>query len=146
MRQKLPSTRRSLPIALMHAREVVMEPIREMLVASGLTEQQWRVLRVLEEAGPLDATTLARRTALLQPSLTRIMRGMSAKGLVTQTQVAQDRRRQEVAITDAGAALIADNAERAAEIAESWRAHLGSDRLEVLLDLLADLADHEPAQ
>jgi homoprotocatechuate degradation regulator HpaR len=146
MSQKLPCTSRSLPIALMHAREVVMEPIREMLLASGLTEQQWRVLRVLEEAGPLDATTLARRTALLQPSLTRIMRGMSAKGLVTQVKVAQDRRRQEVAITEAGIALIADNAGRAAEIAESWRAHLGAARFELLLDLLADLADQDPAQ
>ncbi|ASM71110.1 MULTISPECIES: homoprotocatechuate degradation operon regulator HpaR [Roseobacteraceae] len=146
MRQTLPSTGRSLPIALMHAREAVMGPIRDMLGASGVTEQQWRVLRVLEEAGPLDASTLARRAALLQPSLTRIVKGMVAKGLVTQVQGAQDRRRQEVAITPAGSALIAANAARAAEIAESWRAHLGGDRYEALLDLLGDLADPDAAQ
>ena len=40
---QLPSTRRSLPIALMRSREQVMAPIRAMLRASGLTEQQWRV-------------------------------------------------------------------------------------------------------
>ena len=36
-----------LPIALMRAREQVMAPIRNMLADSGITEQQWRVLRVL---------------------------------------------------------------------------------------------------
>lgn len=142
MTRKFPSTARSLPIALMHAREAVMGPIRDMLSASNVTEQQWRVLRVLDEAGALDASTLARHAALLQPSLTRIVKSMVAKGLVTQVQGAQDRRRQEVAITVAGSALIADNASRAAEIAESWRAHLGTERYEALLDLLADLADN----
>ncbi|MCR8827792.1 homoprotocatechuate degradation operon regulator HpaR [Pseudosulfitobacter koreensis] len=146
MTRKLPRTGRSLPIALMHAREAVMGPIRDMLSASNVTEQQWRVLRVLDEAGALDASTLARRAALLQPSLTRIVKSMVAKGLVTQVQGAQDRRRQEVAITAAGSALIADNASRAAEIAESWRAHLGTERYEALLDLLADLADNDAKQ
>lgn len=143
MTRKLPSTGRSLPIALMHAREAVMGPIRDMLSASDVTEQQWRVLRVLEEAGPLDASTLARRAALLQPSLTRIVKSMVAKGLVTQVQGAQDRRRQEVAIAAAGSTLISDNANRAAEIAESWRVHLGAERYEALLDLLGDLAVSE---
>ncbi|MBM2293107.1 homoprotocatechuate degradation operon regulator HpaR [Sulfitobacter pseudonitzschiae] len=146
MASKLVSTSRSLPIALMHAREAVMGPIREMLGASGVTEQQWRVLRVLEEAGALDASTLAQRAALLQPSLTRIIKGMVAKGLVTQVQGEHDRRRQEVAITDTGVALIAANATRAAEIAEGWRAHLGEDRYEALLDLLGDLAGRDGVQ
>lgn len=146
MTRTLASTSRSLPIALMHAREAVMGPIREMLGASGVTEQQWRVLRVLEEAGPLDASTLAQRAALLQPSLTRIIKGMVAKGLVTQVQGEHDRRRQEVAITDAGVALIAANATRAAEIAEGWRVHLGHHRYEALLDLLGDLAERDAGQ
>ncbi len=146
MTRTLASTSRSLPIALMHAREAVMGPIREMLGASGVTEQQWRVLRVLEEAGPLDASTLAQRAALLQPSLTRIIKGMVAKGLVTQVQGEHDRRRQEVAITNAGVTLIAANATRAAEIAEGWRVHLGHDRYEALLDLLGDLAERDARQ
>lgn len=146
MTRTLSSTSRSLPIALMHAREAVMGPIREMLAASDVTEQQWRVLRVLDEAGPLDASTLAARAALLQPSLTRIVKGMVAKGLVTQVQHQQDRRRQQVAITETGAALIVANAARAAEIAQGWRVHLGAARYEMLLDILGDLADPDAAQ
>ena len=49
----LPPVQRSLPIALLRARERLMPPIREMLIRSGITEQQWRILRALEEAGPL---------------------------------------------------------------------------------------------
>ena len=45
MKNALPSTSRSLPIALIRAREGVMAPIREMLAETGITEQQWRVLR-----------------------------------------------------------------------------------------------------
>ncbi len=142
MRHKLPSTTRSLPIALMQAREAVMGPIRDMLGASGLTEQQWRVLRVLDEAGPLDASTLAHRAALLLPSASRIVQGMVEKGLVTRVQGSEDRRRQQVEITDQGRQLIVNNGDRAAEIAAGWRAQLGDDRFEDLLDLLADLAGH----
>ncbi|MCR9055691.1 MAG: hypothetical protein NXI02_00005, partial [Rhodobacteraceae bacterium] len=68
----LPSTKRSVPIALIRAREKVMGPIREMLSDCGITEQQWRILRVLEEFGPQDASSLAERACLLLPSQTRI--------------------------------------------------------------------------
>ena len=76
----LPSTKRSIPIALIRAREKVMTPIREMLADSGITEQQWRILRVLEEFGPQDASTLAERACLLLPSQTRIVQTLSGKG------------------------------------------------------------------
>ena len=41
-------TGRSLPIALLRARETVMGPIRDMLTTSGVNEQKWRVLRVVQ--------------------------------------------------------------------------------------------------
>lgn len=66
-KKNLPTTQRSLPMALLRARENVMSPIRAMLGDFGLTEQQWRLLRVLSESGPLEATILANRAALLLP-------------------------------------------------------------------------------
>ena len=103
MPSKLPSTSRSLPIALIRAREGVMAPIRDMLSETGITEQQWRVLRVLSEYGMLDTTTLADRSSLLFPSLTRIAATMRDKGLITQTRDDVDRRRQLIEITAEGA-------------------------------------------
>lgn len=134
---KLPTTARSLPISLIRAREGVMAPIREMLSETGITEQQWRVLRVLKEHGPMDSTTLADRASLLFPSLTRITQTMRKKGLLTQTRDEHDRRRQMIEITPAGVTIIDDNMDQASQIVAQFKATLGEAQYEQLLDLLA---------
>lgn len=137
MTTKLPSTSRSLPIALIRAREGVMAPIRDMLAETGITEQQWRVLRVLSEHGALDATTLADRASLLFPSLTRIATTMRNKGLITQTRDKVDRRRQFIEITEDGQKIINDYSVQSAQIVSGFLNTLGTDNYEQLLDLLA---------
>jgi homoprotocatechuate degradation regulator HpaR len=114
-----------------------MTPIREMLAETGITEQQWRVLRVLAENGRLDTKTLAARSCLLFPSLTRIAATLRKKGLITQTRDHVDRRRQFIEITTAGQKIIDDRTEQAARIVEGFKATLGNDKYEALLDLLA---------
>jgi homoprotocatechuate degradation regulator HpaR len=136
---QLPSTRRSLPIALMRSREKVMAPIRDMLRASGLTEQQWRVLRILSEFGPQDLTEIARQACLLMPSLSRIIRSLAQNGLVIRASDTRDRRRQTVVISPAGQQLIDDNLVQATQIAANYRNQLGAERYELLLDLLTEL-------
>jgi homoprotocatechuate degradation regulator HpaR len=137
MTPRLPSTTRSLPIALIRAREGVMAPIRDMLAETGITEQQWRVLRVLAEHGRLDTKTLADRSSLLFPSLTRIAATLRDKGLITQTRDDVDRRRQFIEITAQGQRIIDDRMDEAARIVEGFKATLGEDKYETLLDLLA---------
>lgn len=133
----LPPTSRSLPIALIRAREGVMGPIRDMLSQTGITEQQWRVLRVLAEYGPMDTKTLADRSSLLFPSLTRIASTLRTKGLVTQTRDTADRRRQIIEITRTGQKIIDDRAAQTAQIVADFKTRLGQDKYETLLDLLA---------
>jgi len=116
-----------------------MLPIRDMLADTGITEQQWRVLRVLSEFGTLDTNTLANRSSLLFPSLTRIASTMREKGLITQTRDEKDRRRQLIAITSKGQKIISDNANQAADIVAGFKRILGSKDYETLLDLLARL-------
>lgn len=135
----LPSTARSLPIALMRAREKVMAPIRKMLADSGITEQQWRILRVLSEHGEQEASKLAELACLLLPSQTRIVQSMLEKGYVTRTPSKMDRRRQYVAITRKGQAIIDDNLAHAIAISENFRAALGAEKYELLLDCLEEL-------
>lgn len=139
MTKKLPSTRRSLPIALIRAREGVMAPIREMLSETSITEQQWRVLRVLDEYGTLDTKTLADRASLLFPSLTRIVTTMCDKGLITQTRDEVDRRRQLIDITIAGQTLINQFTDQSLHIISEFKRVLGEDDYERLLDLLGRL-------
>lgn len=139
--QTLPSTTDSVPLALTRAREAVMRPIREMLAASGLTEQQWRILRVLDEAGPLDASTLAERAALLLPSQTRIVQTLVAKKLVSRRADRRDRRRYRVAITAAGRQLIERNRDGALAQARRIEQGLGPARHRQLLSLLKALEE-----
>ncbi len=135
----LRSTSRSLPFALIRAREKVMAPIREMLADSGITEQQWRILRVLSEFGPQDGTLLSERTSLLPSSQTRIVQSMLERGYVTRTADNNDRRRQTVAITPAGQAIIDNHLDEAKVIAARFQEILGEEDLERLLEILAKL-------
>ena len=59
-----------------------MGPIREILNESGISEQKFRVLRVVEESGPMEQTALAQQACLLLPSLTRMLRAMEEEGLL----------------------------------------------------------------
>lgn len=141
--RSLPPTARSLPIALIRAREAIMSPIRDMLADSDITEQQWRVLRVLAEHGPQDSSTLASLSSLLFPSLTRIARSMHERGLIKQTRDATDRRRQIVAITPLGQEIIDRHTPTAVKIVEGFKESLGDENYETLLDLLDQLHNNQ---
>lgn len=117
-----------------------MVPIRAMLAEAGVTEQQWRVMRVLHERGPSDPASIARDACLLMPSLTRILRGLEAKGLVARTPHENDRRTFWVRITEAGEALIAAHLDESNRILAELEDRYGRERLDRLLDLLEELA------
>lgn len=132
-------TDRSLPIALLRAREKVMGPLRAMLAASGVSEQKWRVLRVLHERGPMDLTPLAREACLMLPSLHRMIAALETEGLVRRQASATDRRKVTAAVTDRGEALILAHAGESARIFRRIGDVFGHERLEQLLDMLEDL-------
>lgn len=139
MNSDLPLTSRSLPIALLRARERVMGPIRGMLTDVGITEQQWRVLRVLQEEGPQDPTRIAEQACLLLPSLTRILQKLEEKELIQRQRDATDRRKQIVQITDAGEQIIHKNLTKSLAALQTIKDQMGDERYETLLDLLNDL-------
>jgi len=120
-----------------------MTPIRKMLADSGLTEQQWRVLRVLSECGPQDATEVSERACLLLPSLTRIVRTLGEKGLITRRQDETDRRRQTLEITAAGQSIIEKNYKQAVGIVTELKTRIGAENYELLLDLLGALSSSD---
>jgi homoprotocatechuate degradation regulator HpaR len=138
-------TKRSLPIALLRAREQVMEPIRAMLADSGVTEQKWRVLRVLEEAGEIEPTVIAREACLHLPSLSRILKTMEQDGLVQRREDEQDRRKTVIAISEVGRAILSEHAAQSATILVDIERRLGAEKIEAMLDLLEELTDDPEA-
>ena len=83
-----------------------MERFRPMLRNFGVTEQQWRVLRSLEEVGAMDLGDLADSCRLLGPSLTRIVRDLEERELVQRSADQHDHRRSLISISSGGRALI----------------------------------------
>ncbi len=132
-------TQRSLPMALIRAREAVMGPMRAILAGSGLNEQKWRVLRVLREMGPMELTPLAEEACLLLPSLTRMVPPMEVEGLVSRTTPPEDRRKVVLAITPKGDALVARHMAEAQAVFDEIEARFGHERLDLLLDLLEEM-------
>ncbi len=126
---------------LLRGREKVMGPIRAMLADAGITEQQWRVLRVLTEEGAQDPTQIAQKACLLLPSLTRILQKLEEKGLIHRRPDPDDGRKQIVVPTEAGADIIRDNLSTSIELTRQLRNQMGPDRFELLLDLLNELDD-----
>src|ERR1700756_2235815 len=83
---------RSLPMALLRAREAVMRHFRPSLRAFDITEQQWRGLRALFGVAQIEVTELANATFLLPPSLSRILRDLESRGLTRRRSSAKDMR------------------------------------------------------
>lgn len=90
---------RNLPLLLLLAREGVIARFRPLLHAQGLTEQQWRVLRVLIEFGALEPRQIGQLCGISSPSLAGVLARMEGQGLVARAALAHDRRRQAVSAT-----------------------------------------------
>ena len=68
---------------LLKARESSLANIRPILMEFGLTEQQWRVLRVLARSDQMSAQDLANESCILSPSLSRILVRLEGDGLIS---------------------------------------------------------------
>lgn len=133
----LATTGRSLPLALLSLRELLMERFRPLLAAHDVTEQQWRVLRVLNEAPDIDATELAAQASILAPSLSRILKALEARGFIEIGKDPDDRRRAIINLSRDGAAFIRAVAPQSAAIYAEITELIGTDRIDRFLDEVA---------
>jgi len=95
-----------LPLALLRTRETVMGCIRPLLARHELTEQQWRIIRVLGEGQALEITELARQCCILLPSLSGILKRLEQRGLIQRATDDADQRRVRMSLTAEGHCLI----------------------------------------
>ena len=130
---------KSAPMTLLRAREAFMQKFRPMLHRHGVTEQQWRVLRVLMESESIEVTRLAEAAVILPPSLSRILRNMEADGLVRRRTVRDDQRRSPISTTAKARRLFQKVAPESDAIYRELEQALGRGRLEQLDSLLAGL-------
>ncbi len=131
-----PFAHRNLPRLLLQARESVMAHTRPRLREHGLSDQQWRVLRVLGEHGTVETGRVAREAFILGPSLTGMLARMERDGLVRRERDPDDQRRTVVQATAKGLKLV-DKLSHAVEAHYEWmEASLGKQQLSQLYKLL----------
>jgi homoprotocatechuate degradation regulator HpaR len=138
-----PFTHRNLPGLLLQAREAVMAHYRPGLRVHDLSDQQWRVLRVLGEHGAVETGRIAREAFILGPSLTGVLTRMERDGLITRQRDPQDQRSTVVAATPKGLKLV-QRLSHTIEAHYDWmEKSIGADKLAQLYVLLDDLIELE---
>lgn len=136
--------RRNLPLLLLKAREALMENRRPALREHGLSDQQWRVLRVLSEPAHsfgVETGKLAREAHLLGPSLTGVLSRMERDGLVQRHRSEDDARRSVVCVTEVGLKLVASLSAVIESQYDDLEARIGRPKLNQIYDLLDELID-----
>ena len=94
-----------LPMLLNRSLDAIMPPYRDLFQEFGVTEQQWRVLRVLWEQKHLTSAQISILTLLPSPSLVGILDRLEKKELVKRLRSSSDRREINITITDKGREL-----------------------------------------
>lgn len=99
-------THRNLPQQFLKARDALMGHFRPILNHYGLTEQQWRILRALDEHAQLEPREMCALCQILSSSMAGILARMEETGLVQRIRVEADQRRVLVSLAPKGDALI----------------------------------------
>src|SRR5690242_6580670 len=90
---------RNLPLLLLQARERVIGHFRPILNAHGITEQQWRIVRVLLEVPALEPRQIGELCAISSPSMAGVLERMETAGYVSRRRVEHVQRRVLVSLT-----------------------------------------------
>lgn len=126
----------TLPILLQKAREASVAQVRQTLAEFDLTEQQWRVIRTAYDCGELNAQELASRSAILGPSLSRILNRLEADGLLSRKTAKADLRELTIKLSASGKRLHNKIQPLVSKHYDDFAEKLGPRKAKQLADLL----------
>ena len=134
-----------LPALLAQATHLISGEFHRVVNAQGFTVSEWRVLATLAGGEPMSIGRLAEITTIKQPTVTRLLDRMEAKGQVRRLEHDGDRRVTLVGITLAGSRLVA----RLIPLAEAHEQRVlepfGLQRAETLKSTLRSIIElHRP--
>ena len=130
----------SINIGLIHAREALMTQFRPILNQANITDQQWRIIRLLAENGTLDFQDLANKACILRPSLTGILTRLEKAGMAVRLKPSNDQRRVFLKLTQEGEKLYQSIGEKVDERYDAIENVFSKEKLEKLKELLTELA------
>lgn len=131
--------RPSITLALLEAREALMTHFRPALNVIGLTEQQWRIIRILAQYGELESTHLAEKACILKPSLTGIIRRLTEMELVVRRRGDNDQRFVFIDLTKNGEDIFKKMSVEMEKRYDNIHQKMGDEKIEALLELLKEV-------
>lgn len=134
----------SLTLTLLQAREAAMAFFRPLLNRHGLTEQQWRVIRLLKQRGDTEMHELANQACILKPSMSGVLARMEQTGYVARYRNPRDARRVHVKLTAQGEACFEAMAGGMEANYQRILKQFGEEKLGTLIGLLEELKRIEP--
>ena len=129
----------SLTIALLQARESAMGFFRPVLKEHNLTEQQWRIIRVLADKRSIDFHELAQKACILRPSLTGILIRMERDELICRLKPVSDQRKLFVSLSVNGQNLYDKIQPKIDEGYQLLEQKFSTEKLQSLSKLLKEL-------
>ncbi len=110
----------------------------ELFLRHELTAQQYNALRLLraEHPGALPTLVLAGKLVSHAPDITRLVDRLEERGLVARRRMADNRRVVQIAITEAGLALLKQLDQPVRDCHQKQLGHLSNAQIQSLIELL----------
>lgn len=129
---KKSDTHRNLPLLLLKTREALMEHFRPILKEHALSEQQWRVLRVLSEHHSLEPHEISSLCSILSPSLAGVLSRMADLDLIEKHNVPNDMRRLIIKLTPKSKILVKKISKQNEACYQALEEIIGKDEISLL--------------
>jgi homoprotocatechuate degradation regulator HpaR len=136
---------RSLPMMLYRTLDAVMPDFRQIFTQFDLTEQQWRVLRVLWESSEESMVKLSHATLIPSPSLVGVIDRLAKRDLVRRIPCDQDRRVVNLCLTEKGRDLEQRIRPAISTVYRNLEATLTTAQWRTLYTLLDKLVNKQPS-
>jgi DNA-binding MarR family transcriptional regulator len=133
-------------VALMRTAHLLRRHAEAVVGTEGLTFQQYNVLRILRGArGPLPTMEISSRMIEQSPGITRLVTTLEEHGFIKREQWAGDRRQFLCQITPAGQRVVEKLDPAMDELDDQTAGTLSAEKIEILLEVLADIRAHAAA-
>ena len=150
IKQRRPSSsvHEEVVLSLVRSADQVLAPLTAVLREANLSLSQYNILRVLRGSGEdgLPCGEISERMVRRDPDLTRLLDRLEARGLIGRARGTVDRRVVVASITDAGLELLAELDDPIRRTTKATLAHMGSDRLDLLRELLDETRSGPPPE
>ena len=127
--------RNSINITMLQARDVLLSYFRPIFNGAGITDQQWRIIRLLAENGTMDFQDLAAQACILRPSLTGILNRLEQSGLLIRMKPSNDQRRVFLKLTGSGVRIFENIRVQVDKCYEDIERRMTSEKMHSLLNI-----------